>query len=471
MDGTDKKTAIVYVVVICAFMYLFHAAQVVINTSHSGYVDTQMHGFIYNCTFLIMFLGFAFYQLINFSRLKGFIRVFGIVSVPLFSFAFIAICFFSANPGYYRFAPVSAIFLGFLGGFIYNFAAANIRLLKHGFFLFCLAEGISLILQVIISWIFGTGLTVFILCVISYAAVMVYMIIHFEDIPLKGLPESKRRDSISSSHIVIICLIVVVILFISDFFDKRLDSIGFISEYTAANPYNYTRILFALSYPVLGLIAEYKRGRILPYIIFALTIGTVLLSVLSSGAFSYDMLMLAFYIYVSSTYTYFNWLFLTIAMDTERPGTVASLWRMVDLVIEFLLGLLPLADVPINSFMIIQTLMMIILFLIMLLGKQFDIIHEKEVIKEIIRDREVIVEKTPVKPTEDEMIDNFARKFSLTPREKDVLRCLVTGDDIGDVIADDLSISRRQLQKHIASIYEKTDTASRVGLVMKYYNV
>ena len=35
-------------------------------------------------------------------------------------------------------------------------------------------------------------------------------------------------------------------------------------------------------------------------------------------------------------------------------------------------------------------------------------------------------------------------------------------------IADDMGISRRVLQRHISSMYEKTETQTRVGLLMAY---
>ena len=66
---------------------------------------------------------------------------------------------------------------------------------------------------------------------------------------------------------------------------------------------------------------------------------------------------------------------------------------------------------------------------------------------------------------------SFAGAYGLTDREKDVFTQCVTTEAIGVAMAAELSMSRRLLQKYIASIYEKTGTESRVGLLRKFYEM
>lgn len=61
-------------------------------------------------------------------------------------------------------------------------------------------------------------------------------------------------------------------------------------------------------------------------------------------------------------------------------------------------------------------------------------------------------------------MQRFAESFSLTPRETEVLERLLSTEDGVQEIADSLFISRRVLQRYIASVYEKTGTKSRIGL-------
>lgn len=61
-------------------------------------------------------------------------------------------------------------------------------------------------------------------------------------------------------------------------------------------------------------------------------------------------------------------------------------------------------------------------------------------------------------------IERFAQSMGLTDRECAVLALMVTTEDENQKMADDLGISRRTLQRHIAQIYEKAGVQSRIGL-------
>lgn len=62
----------------------------------------------------------------------------------------------------------------------------------------------------------------------------------------------------------------------------------------------------------------------------------------------------------------------------------------------------------------------------------------------------------------------FAEHAGFTDRESEVFERLITTEEGVQEIADGLYISRRNLQRHIASIYEKTGTKSRIGLFQSY---
>ena len=69
-----------------------------------------------------------------------------------------------------------------------------------------------------------------------------------------------------------------------------------------------------------------------------------------------------------------------------------------------------------------------------------------------------------------ERLKLFARRCSLTPRETEVLEKLLTTEDGVQEIADSLYISRRMVQRYISSVYEKTETKTRLGLFQSYMN-
>ena len=67
-------------------------------------------------------------------------------------------------------------------------------------------------------------------------------------------------------------------------------------------------------------------------------------------------------------------------------------------------------------------------------------------------------------PTREQKIREYCKRCAFTPREAEVFERLITTEDGVQEIADQMFISRRVLQRYIASIYQKTGTKTRAGL-------
>ena len=70
--------------------------------------------------------------------------------------------------------------------------------------------------------------------------------------------------------------------------------------------------------------------------------------------------------------------------------------------------------------------------------------------------------------SEEERLQKFAETFSFTEREREVFTYLINTEDSVQMIADNLYVSRRTLERYISAIYKKTGTKSRVGLFNLY---
>ena len=64
---------------------------------------------------------------------------------------------------------------------------------------------------------------------------------------------------------------------------------------------------------------------------------------------------------------------------------------------------------------------------------------------------------------------DFAGRFSLTPRETEVLAAATADERPLKPVAADMGISLRVLQRHLTSLYQKTGTQSRVGLTKLFW--
>ena len=72
-------------------------------------------------------------------------------------------------------------------------------------------------------------------------------------------------------------------------------------------------------------------------------------------------------------------------------------------------------------------------------------------------------------PTLEEVQAKFISRSGLTPREEEVLRAVTADERPLKQVADDLGISLRMVQRHLTSIYSKTDTQTRAGLTRAFF--
>ena len=103
------------------------------------------------------------------------------------------------------------------------------------------------------------------------------------------------------------------------------------------------------------------------------------------------------------------------------------------------------------------------------------LVHESEKTSEetISEDEEPEISDVPDSDAElrKQILAEISKEYEFTSREQDVFEKLIFTEDSGQEIADALFISRRVLQRHVAAIYEKTGTKSRVGLFRLYHKV
>lgn len=81
-------------------------------------------------------------------------------------------------------------------------------------------------------------------------------------------------------------------------------------------------------------------------------------------------------------------------------------------------------------------------------------------------------EQTPENSKEHSSEDRlaaFAQRYDLTPRECDAVALVVCSEDALKQLAEAMGVSLRTLQKHLTSIYKKTDTQSRAGLTKLFW--
>ena len=196
----------------------------------------------------------------------------------------------------------------------------------------------------------------------------------------------------------------------------------------------WPRILLALSGLAAGFMFDWKKRRYMYIIMYCVTLlSTICVVVIEFGG-PFLAGLIAFYLSAGFFVVFFSTGFMEISRYMKIPELWAGLGRITN-----------------NLFAMISVTTF-------LYSGRF---------------RDEAKEHTE-KPEEGEECENekfsdFCEKFSLTGREQDVLRLLLASDDNMQELAEHLFISRAALYRHIASLNEKTETKSRIGLLQFYY--
>ena len=84
------------------------------------------------------------------------------------------------------------------------------------------------------------------------------------------------------------------------------------------------------------------------------------------------------------------------------------------------------------------------------------------------RKHQQLAEEALAAPTVEEQRQTFIANHALTPREVDVLIAVTQDERPLKQVAEELGISMRMVQRHLSSIYQKTDTQTRAGLTKAF---
>lgn len=219
---------------------------------------------------------------------------------------------------------------------------------------------------------------------------------------------------------------------------------------------SYERLLYALGVFLAGIIADMRSRRFLPLCtLFMLVLSSAMtLFISEDSAAANGAYVSVMYLFSGFYAMYLTVIFIDAAPKTDCPDLWAGMGRVVRGVFIGLTAAfsnvvfesIEKAGITIAGI----SLSLIVLVLFVVSG-----------------DLNVQIERA--EPTK-ERIKEFGGEYNLTPRETEVLAKLVKNENTNADIARELYISVRVAERYITSIYEKTGTRTRVGLVKLYYS-
>lgn len=378
-------------------------------------------------------------------------------------------------------AYLCLLFLGICGGYAHSMLSGYVNAPKFGFFL-GISMAISIVLQFVVDTIlaenFTKGTVVTALLLINSSVAFFYG--NRKQIGSEMAKVGKTDLNISELILGISLVAVMsVILGMEDSLMVAKNAAGDVSLFS------YVRLFYAVGLVMAGLLADLCKGKYLGLCAAC----SVILSTFAIGILGYDEVSMNVSMAIMYFYCGFYVMFLTYEFvglaGKEMPGIITESVSPVTCPYQ-VVGMGRITRCVFTSLTV---------FVMMLGGENFSygimlgascilsimclaiaFVHLNMSITVSNENKDVSfqakfssIEKTALFTKE--RFDSFANTYQLTNKEREIFEILITTETATQEIADMFGISRRGLQRHVASIYEKTGTQTRVGLLISFTNM
>lgn len=444
------------------YFFAWRSAMQIVVVRSTDVLNPDTARYAYAAALLLSGLG-----LLSFWALR---RLFpGIYSRKLIAAAAVAFCgagtlgmVQTVQPWSFSVASAVVIFLlGYMGGGIHYGFSLAFRDNDHVGRAVGVALGFSVALQAVVRTIAVTE-AAFAVCVTLSCMVMFW----FGMRPLKdwmyerppaSLPSPVR---VASSGLGILCASAVIMTLGYGLLDGILVWRGVAGQLDVdAGPSLACALALVLAGPLFD-VREGRFGSLAAVCSMFLLVAAISVAPLSGGL---DYVAFASGVYGAFYLMYLTVSFVRLAPALEGTEFVASLGRALGCLLGAV-ATLGSQSLFVMAGTMASTLVSSVLSVALLL------VLVRDVSRGVLADELVDKDTAPCseKITREDAIALYAERRGLTPRETDVLVPLLTTELGVQEIADGLFISRRVAQRHIAAIYEKTSTQSRVGLYQAF---
>lgn len=220
----------------------------------------------------------------------------------------------------------------------------------------------------------------------------------------------------------------------------------------------WPRLFLAASGLAAGLIFDLAERRYMGLVMLGIAVlSTISILAVEAGA-DPNLGLVVFYLSSGFFVTFFTATFTQLAPRMHAPALWAGMGRAANNVCAFTTSGISLALIMIGALVLLVAACAAFVAAGLFRLPQ----TEQE------REREQLAEEALAAPTIEEQRQAFIANHALTPREVDVLIAVTQDERPLKQIAEELGISMRMVQRHLSSIYQKTDTQTRAGLTKAF---
>ena len=354
----------------------------------------------------------------------------------------------------------AAYFMGLLGGMVYFCMAAALADSPRMGRVMALGASAAVLLQYLLQeyWHIEAGIPIAL--VLGFCAAL-YLTVRrpWEWLTQDCLPYEAPKPETAramTGTLIRLCLNALCLYALGTIYDRQMMLLNVQSGYEDYNLYAWPRLFTIAGYLLVGFLSDAGRGRLLS----VATLCTALVALLNPALFGdpayYTTNMCLFYLHLGASLSYYNLAFWRIAPRTGWPELWAGMGRIATNLFSALLTLTPVSHLSMPAAIGVDAVLFGVLVVSMTVGGELTVARPAP----------------PEAPeqTQEQKLHAYCRRCAFTPRETEVFERLITTDDDLQGIADSLYISRRMVQRYVSSIYEKTETKTRLGLFQSYMN-
>lgn len=360
------------------------------------------------------------------------------------------------------FGSILFLLLGIFSGKVYDMAARAIG--ENN----CLARliGISYALGILIQFINNNLINAELAAAIVLSALLSILALLFmraERARREPVASRENEQVVSPARVtgrlttgILLALLVALMACIF----STLDNAVTLEHAAGTDIGQWPRLLLAVSGLTAGFLFDLKNRKYMPIMMYCIMLMSVMCIVFPK--FGIPFLGGLFIFYLSSGFfvVFFTAGFMELSRYMRIPALWAGMGRTANnisavLITNFSVALLVSDD------RFATVIAALVLFMAVSVVMFVYINRRNNVIKNTLADKSINKSKG-------EYSQKFAESFSLTQREHEVFERLISTEESVQEMADALYMSRRTLQRYIASIYEKTGTKSRLGLYRLY---
>lgn len=220
----------------------------------------------------------------------------------------------------------------------------------------------------------------------------------------------------------------------------------------------WPRLFLAASGLAAGLIFDLAERRYMGLVMLGIAVlSTISILAVEAGA-DPNLGLVVFYLSSGFFVTFFTATFTQLAPRMHAPALWAGMGRAANNACAFTTSGISLALIMIGALVLLVAACAAFVAAGLFRLPQ----TEQE------RKHQQLAEEALAAPTVEEQRQTFIANHALTPREADVLIAVTQDERPLKQVAEELGISMRMVQRHLSSIYQKTDTQTRAGLTKAF---